>query len=88
MLDYFILIELIYIEFFNIVFDNRFVKGQYVGEGFISYVEFIQFLLMLFIIWVNGYQGKIYIVVFDDFICVLKDVKNKFFVCYWFGNCL
>lgn len=87
MLDYFISIELTHIEFLNIVPDNRLVKGQYVGEGFISYAEFIQFLSKLFTIWVNGYQEKIHIAVFDDFIRVLKDAKNKPSACYWSGNC-
>ncbi|EOU3061712.1 TPA: darobactin maturation radical SAM/SPASM protein DarE [Yersinia enterocolitica] len=87
MLDYFISIELTHIEFLNIVPDNRLVKGQYVGEGFISYAEFIHFLSMLFTIWVNVYQGKIHIAVFDDFIRVLKDAKNKPAACYWSGNC-
>ena len=77
MLDYFISIKLTHIEFLNIVPDNRLVKGEYVGDGFISYAEFIQFLSTLFTIWVKGYQGKIHIAVFDDFIRVLKNAKNK-----------
>ena len=87
MLDYFISIKLTHIEFLNIVPDNRLVKGEYVGDGFISYAEFIQFLSTLFTIWVKGYQGKIHIAVFDDFIRVLKNAKNKPAACYWSGNC-
>lgn len=87
MLDYFISIELTHIEFLNIVPDNRLVKGEYVGDGFISYAEFIQFLSTLFTIWVKGYQGKIHIAVFEDFIRVLKNTRNKPAACYWSGNC-
>lgn len=87
MLDYFISIELTHIEFLNIVPDNRLVKGEYVGDGFISYAEFIQFLSTLFTIWVKGYQGKIHIAVFEDFIRVLKNTRNKPVACYWSGNC-
>lgn len=87
MLDYFISIELTNIEFLNIVPDNRLIKGEYAGNAFISYAEFIHFLSALFNIWINGYQERIRIPIFDDFINVLKDPKNKPSACYWSGNC-
>ncbi|MBS0054992.1 darobactin maturation radical SAM/SPASM protein DarE [Yersinia sp. Marseille-Q3913] len=87
MLDYFISIELTNIEFLNIVPDNRLVKGEHIDSSFISYGDFIQFLSNLFNIWVKGYQGKINIAVFDDFMKVLKNPKNKPAACYWSGNC-
>ncbi|WP_145932245.1 darobactin maturation radical SAM/SPASM protein DarE [Yersinia bercovieri] len=87
MLDYFISIELTNIEFLNIVPDNRLAKGDRIDNSFISYSDFIQFLSNLFNIWVNGYQGRINIAVFDDFMKVLKNPKNKPAACYWSGNC-
>ncbi|CNK20373.1 darobactin maturation radical SAM/SPASM protein DarE [Yersinia vastinensis] len=87
MLDYFISIELTSIEFLNIVPDNRLVKGEYIGNSFISYAEFINFLSILFTLWVKGYQDKIHIAVFDDFIKVLKNPATKTAACYWSGNC-
>ncbi|CNH02324.1 putative heme-binding protein [Yersinia aldovae] len=87
MLDYFISIELTDIEFLNIVPDNRLVAGEYIGHDFISYAEFIEFLSVLFNIWINGYRESIYISVFEDFINVLKHPERKLSACYWSGNC-
>jgi uncharacterized protein len=87
MLDYFISIELTGIEFLNIVPDNRLVKGEYVGDHFISYTEFIGFLSELFIIWIKGYREKIHITIFEDFIRVLEHPEKKLSACYWSGNC-
>ncbi|EKN3356855.1 TPA: darobactin maturation radical SAM/SPASM protein DarE [Yersinia enterocolitica] len=87
MLDYFISIELTGIEFLNIVPDNRLVAGEYVGNNFISYAEFIKFLSDLFIIWIKGYREKIHITIFEDFIKVLEHPDKKLSACYWSGNC-
>ncbi|CNK85441.1 putative heme-binding protein [Yersinia aldovae] len=45
MLNHFISIDLTGIEFLNIVPDNRLAAGEYIGNNFISYAEFIKFLI-------------------------------------------
>lgn len=87
MLDYFISIDLTGIEFLNIVPDNRLVAGEYIGNDFISYAEFIKFLSDLFIIWIKDYREKIHITIFEDFIKALKYPDEKLSACYWSGNC-
>lgn len=87
MLNYFISIELTGIEFLNIVPDNRLTTGEYVGNDFISYAEFIKFLSDLFIIWIKDYRDKIHITIFEDFIKVLEHPDKKLSACYWSGNC-
>ncbi|MDA5543695.1 darobactin maturation radical SAM/SPASM protein DarE [Yersinia rochesterensis] len=87
MLTYFISIELTGIEFLNIVPDNRLTTGEYVGNNFISYAEFIKFLSDLFIIWIKDYREKIHITIFEDFIKVLEHPDKKLTACYWSGNC-
>lgn len=87
MLDYFISVELKGIEFLNIVPDNRVSAGEYIGDNFISYAEFIEFLSSLFIIWIKDYREKIHITIFEDFISVLEKPEKKLSACYWSGNC-
>ena len=87
MLDYFISIDLTGIEFLNIVPDNRLAAGEYIGNDFISYAEFIKFLSDLFIIWIKDYREKIHITIFEDFIKALKYPDEKLSACYWSGNC-
>lgn len=87
MFDYFLQIELRDIEFLNIVPDNRIPAGGDVGEGYISYAEFIAFLTNAFVLWWRSYRDTLQIQVFNDFIRALRNPAMRPSACYWSGNC-
>ncbi|MEI8704691.1 darobactin maturation radical SAM/SPASM protein DarE [Pseudoalteromonas sp. B62] len=86
-LSYLYSIQLNDIEFLNIVPDNRAKSGDDIGQAYISYKEYIEFLCRIYSVWHEGYQDKVRIRMFENFIAVLSDSTKSLSACYWAGNC-
>ncbi|MCF7513282.1 darobactin maturation radical SAM/SPASM protein DarE [Pseudoalteromonas sp. L23] len=87
LLSYLHSIELNDIEFLNIVPDNRANPGDDIGNAYISYKEYIEFLSCVYRVWYGHYKDKVRIRMFENFIDVLSDKTKQLSACYWAGNC-
>ncbi|MCF6439143.1 darobactin maturation radical SAM/SPASM protein DarE [Pseudoalteromonas luteoviolacea] len=87
LLSYLASIELNDIEFLNIVPDNRAQPGDDIGDAYISYKEYIEFLSRVYTVWHAQYRGIIQIRMFENFMDVLADRSKQLSACYWAGNC-
>ncbi|AOT10980.1 darobactin maturation radical SAM/SPASM protein DarE [Pseudoalteromonas luteoviolacea] len=87
LLSYLASIELNDIEFLNIVPDNRALPGDDIGDAYISYKEYIEFLSRVYTVWHAQYRGIIQIRMFENFMDVLADRSKQLSACYWAGNC-
>ncbi|MBU1619671.1 MAG: darobactin maturation radical SAM/SPASM protein DarE [Gammaproteobacteria bacterium] len=87
LLSYLASIQLNNIEFLNIVPDNRAQPGDDIGDNYISYAEYIQFLIRVYQVWHREYRDVIKIIMFENFAEVLTDQTKTLSACYWAGNC-